>query len=146
MPLLKLKLEVRSTYYTTTAEEMKLVEYCLHMASIGYGCTHEQVCLTVKKIQERDGHPKDNKPGRKWWTLFKSSTPEYPFIPLSIFNSVILSAALLNYFRLVSEFRSATYIVLEIVLQIFGMQMRQVFPCVPRQEESYLKIVTGDTK
>ena len=41
----------------TTAEEKKLVEYCLHMASIGYGRTREQVCLTVKKILDKDGRP-----------------------------------------------------------------------------------------
>ena len=41
----------------TTAEEKKLVEYCLHMASIGYGRNREQVCLTVKKILDKDGRP-----------------------------------------------------------------------------------------
>ena len=28
----------------TTLEEQKLVDYCLHMVSIGYGRTREQVC------------------------------------------------------------------------------------------------------
>lgn len=48
------------------------------MASIGYGRTREQVCLTVKKILDKDGRPnpfEDNKPGRKWWELFKKRHP-----------------------------------------------------------------------
>lgn len=47
-------------------EEKMIVEWALHMADIGYGRTREQVCLTVKKILDKDGHENpftDNYPG-----------------------------------------------------------------------------------
>ena len=34
----------------SAAEEERIVDYCVHMARIGYGRTREQVCLMVKKI------------------------------------------------------------------------------------------------
>ena len=62
----------------TIAEEQKLVDYAIHMAEIGYGRTREQICSTVKKIIDSDGRPNPfhgNKPGRKWWALFKKRHP-----------------------------------------------------------------------
>lgn len=49
------------------AEENMIVEWALHMADIGYGRTREQVCLTVKKILDKDGRDNpfiDNYPGK----------------------------------------------------------------------------------
>ena len=54
----------------TPAEESMLVQWSLHMADIGYGRTREQLCLTVKKILDKDGRQNpfwDNFPGRDWW-------------------------------------------------------------------------------
>ena len=62
----------------TTAEEEMLVNYAIHMSEIGYGCTKEQILLTVKKILDTDHRPnpfKANKPGKKWWELFKKRHP-----------------------------------------------------------------------
>ena len=37
------------------AEEQKLVDYAIHLAEIGYGCTKEHICDTVKEILDKDG-------------------------------------------------------------------------------------------
>ena len=62
----------------TAAEEQMLVNYVIHMAEIGYGRTREHLCNTVKEILEKDGRPnpfKNNRPGRKWWSLFMKRHP-----------------------------------------------------------------------
>ena len=62
----------------TREEESKIVEYAVHMAEIGYGCTRDQVLDVVAKIVLKDGrsHPFTNgRPGRKWWSLFKKRNP-----------------------------------------------------------------------
>ena len=63
----------------TSAEEDMLVQWSLHMADIGYGRTREQLCLTVKKILDKDGRPnpfRDNYPGKDWWYTFLRRHPE----------------------------------------------------------------------
>lgn len=62
----------------TKEEEEKLVEYAVHMAQIGYGCTKEQVLNIVAQIVAKDGRPNpfvNGRPGRKWWSLFKKRNP-----------------------------------------------------------------------
>ena len=63
----------------TSAEESKLVEYVLHMSRIGYGKTKEELFDIVQMILEKDGRENpftNNRPGRKWWKLFKQRHPE----------------------------------------------------------------------
>ena len=62
--------QLRATVLTTT-EGQKLVEYCLHTASIGYGQTGEQVCLTVKKIVDTNRRPNPFEDNKQWRELFK---------------------------------------------------------------------------
>ena len=62
----------------TAAEEQKLVDYVIHMAEIGYRCTEEHICDTVKEILDKNGRPNpfnNNRPGRKWWSLFVQRHP-----------------------------------------------------------------------
>lgn len=63
----------------TPAEENMLVQWSLHMADIGYGRTREQLCMTVKKILDKDGRVnpfRDNCPGKDWWYAFLRRHPE----------------------------------------------------------------------
>ena len=56
-----------------------IVEYAIEMSRIGYGRTREQILEIVKKVIDKDERPnpfKHNKPGRKWWKLFKNRHPE----------------------------------------------------------------------
>ena len=58
----------------TAAEEQMLVNYVIHMAEIGYGHTREHPCNTVKEKYGRP-NPKNNRSGRKWWSLFMKRHP-----------------------------------------------------------------------
>ena len=62
-----------------TAAEKLLVDYMIHMAEIGYGCTREQICITCSEKYPRQRWPtkpfKNDKPGRKWWSLFMKRHP-----------------------------------------------------------------------
>ena len=63
----------------TTAEETQLANWAKDMASIGYGCTKEQILQAVHKIVVADNRPNtftDNRPGKKWWTGFLKRHPE----------------------------------------------------------------------
>ena len=63
----------------TAAEEQMIVEYAIEMSRIGYGRTREQILEIVKKVIDKDERPnpfKHNKPGSKWWKLFKNRHPE----------------------------------------------------------------------
>ena len=62
----------------TPEEERKLVDYAVHMAQIGYGCTREQILNIVAQIVAEDGRQNpfiNGRPGRKWWSLFKKRNP-----------------------------------------------------------------------
>ncbi len=62
----------------TPAEEQRLVDYAVHMAQIGYGCTRDQILNIVAQIVAKDGRKNpfvDGRPGRKWWSLFKKRNP-----------------------------------------------------------------------
>ena len=63
----------------TSLEEDNLVQWVLHMADIGYGRTRKQVCLTVKKILDKDGRRNpfnNNYPGKDWWYAFLRRHPQ----------------------------------------------------------------------
>jgi len=49
------KVEFGTDTMLTATEEQKLVDYAIHMAKIGYGCTKEHICDTVKEILDNDG-------------------------------------------------------------------------------------------
>lgn len=60
-------------------EERRLVEYVVHMGQIGYGRTREQLLDIVAKMVSSDGRENpfvNDRPGRKWWVLFKQRNPE----------------------------------------------------------------------
>ena len=62
----------------TTAEEEQLVQYVVEMSRIGYGCTKQQVQDMVQAIIEKNNRPNpftNNRPGEKWWKLFKERHP-----------------------------------------------------------------------
>ena len=55
------------------AEELKLVEWAMEKASIGYGHTREQISDMVKRLLDEDGRTNpfvNNYPGRNWWYGF----------------------------------------------------------------------------
>ena len=61
------------------AEELKLAEWEMEMASIGYGRTRVQVSEMVKRLLDEDGRPNPfvgNYPGRDWWYGFLKRHPE----------------------------------------------------------------------
>ena len=61
------------------AEELKLAEWAMDMANIGYGRTREQVSEMVKRLLDEDGRPNpfvDNYPGRDWWYGFLRRHPQ----------------------------------------------------------------------
>ena len=61
------------------AEELKLAEWAMEMASIGYGRTRVQVSEMVKRLLDEDGRPNpfvDNYPGRDWWYGFLRRHPD----------------------------------------------------------------------
>ncbi|XP_033106069.1 uncharacterized protein LOC117108217 [Anneissia japonica] len=59
-------------------EEEMLENWLVEMSRIGYPLTHVQLRDTVKKILDKDGRKNsfiDNRPGRKWTTLFFKRHP-----------------------------------------------------------------------
>ena len=61
------------------AEELKLAEWAMEMARIGYGRTRVQVSEMVKRLLDEDRRPNpfvDNYPGRDWWYGFLKRHPE----------------------------------------------------------------------
>ena len=74
----------------SSSEENSLVQWMLHMADIGYGCTREQVCLIVKKMLDKDGRANpltDNYPG--WYAFLR----RHPQLSLRLPESLQLARA-----------------------------------------------------
>ena len=110
--------------YPHTAEENMLVQWSLHMADIGYGHTREQLCLTVKKILDKDGHQNPfrvNFPVRDWWYAFLRRHPELSIpLPASLRTCRAYSC---TPDRLDKWYKEFNYMVFAISLEGFGMQM-----------------------
>ena len=53
--------------FLSPAEKEMLEEWVIHMCKIGYGCTRDQLTLTIKAILDKDWWPNpftDNHPGK----------------------------------------------------------------------------------
>ena len=60
-------------------EEQRLVDWCLHMARIGYGRTRGEFLDVVQRIIQKDERPtpfKDSRPGKDWYYQFLKRHPE----------------------------------------------------------------------
>ena len=60
-------------------EEQRLIDWCLHMARIGYGRTRGEFLDVVQRIIQKDERPtpfKDSRPGKDWYYQFLKRHPE----------------------------------------------------------------------
>ena len=76
------RLEIGSTKGPPTVltpyEEKQLADWAFEMATIGYGCTKDQIMQTVVKLIKADNRPNpftNDQPGYKWWTGFLKRHP-----------------------------------------------------------------------
>ena len=135
----------------TIEEEAKLVEWAVHMSEIGYGHTKEQLKDIVKQIIGCPNPFSDNRPGKKWWKLFKQRhpkislrKPEHLQLARSkCFTSIVMQ----SWFTTFREFYCSISFTMN--QKEFGMPMRLVFPYVQvlaLQSSKCVYDITGDAK